>query len=118
MRLILVFMILLATPLMARGLSFVDDAQRTTSDLVVFGKVQGQKFIETLGELGTDSVFTARFRVTRVQSGNSPSRMLTIRYIAHTYLSEDREFHFRLRPTSDGTYLVCSEGGRGYVCKQ
>ena len=117
MRLVLLFLVLLATPLMARGSSFADDAQRTTSDLVVFGKVESQKFIETLGELGIDSVFTARFRITRVQTGNPPSRPLTIRYIAHTYLSEDREFHFRLRPTSDGTYLVCSEGGRGFACK-
>jgi len=54
---------------------------------------------------------------SRAERGHPPSSVLTIRYIAHTDFAKDYEFGFRVRPDSNGKYLVCSEdGGRGYVC--
>ncbi|GAA0448519.1 hypothetical protein GCM10009095_15280 [Sphingomonas molluscorum] len=43
--------------------------------------------------------------------------VLTVKYFAHTYMREDREFRFHLRPTEDGTYVVCAQlPGDGVRC--
>jgi hypothetical protein len=87
------------------------------ADLVVSGKLEAQEYLGSLDELGMQGVIKARFRVTRVHSGRTASQLLTVRFIAHGTVSEDREFRWRLRETDDGTYIVCSDGGRGYICK-
>ncbi|MEG3179322.1 hypothetical protein [Sphingomonas sp. LT1P40] len=96
----------------AAGSSLVRDA----GDLVVFGKLDQQEYSESLDELGLNGLITARLRITRVVSGRPPSELLRIQYIAHTYRSQGRAFLFHLRRSDDGTYLVCGEGGRGFIC--
>jgi integration host factor subunit beta len=60
---------------------------------------------------------TARLRISRVLRGRPSSRLITIRYIAHTYRSERSALRLRLRANADGTYTVCAEpGGEGLVC--
>ena len=87
------------------------------SDLVVVGVIERQKFVGMTDELGMNSVIEARVRVRRIEKGHLRSSVLTVRYIAHTAYSRDNlEHRFRLLSTADGKYLVCSEGGRGFVC--
>jgi hypothetical protein len=60
---------------------------------------------------------TARMRVSKVLYGNLSSRVITIRYLAHSERNERHKFRFRLRANPDQTYTVCAEpGGIGLVC--
>jgi integration host factor subunit beta len=102
-------------PAAASGLDPTSNASREANDLVVYGKVENLDSDE-FDDLGMNVRVTARLRITRIVRGRAPSPVLTIRYIAHSYLSEDAELRFRLRRADDGTYLVCTNGGRGYVC--
>jgi hypothetical protein len=92
-------------------------ARIARDDLVVEGRVKTLQY-EALDEFGLNGQMTARLTITRVVRGRPPSAVLTIRYIEHSYLPEDSELHFHLRPTKSGIWLVCSQGkGRGYVCQ-
>lgn len=72
---------------------------------------------EPLDEFGMSGVITARLRISKVLQGRAPSRMLTIRYIAHMDLPKDRARRFHLRRSSSDTWLVCKQGnGQGYIC--
>lgn len=101
---------------LAPGSGLADEAGRP-EDLVVFGELDDQEYMGSMDELGMNGIIEARLRVTRVVKGRPPSLMLKIRYIAHTFRSGDRAFRFRLRRDEDGTYLACSDGGRGYICQ-
>ena len=60
---------------------------------------------------------TAEFRISRVLRGRAPSRLVIIRYLAHTYRREDLPIRLRLRANTNGTYTVCAEpGGEGLIC--
>jgi integration host factor subunit beta len=60
---------------------------------------------------------TAQFRISRVLRGRPTSRLITIRYLAHTYRSERSPIRLRLRANPNGAYTVCAEpGGDGLVC--
>ena len=60
---------------------------------------------------------TARFRITQAVRGKPSSRLITIRYLAHTYRNADSPLRLRLRPNANGTYTVCAEpGGEGLIC--
>ena len=95
-------------------------AHRSTAvaqDLVVRGQVETLSY-EALDELGLNGRMTARLTITRVISGRPPSPVLTVRYIAHSYLPADRSVRLRLRRSDEDTWLICSEsGGRGYICR-
>jgi hypothetical protein len=86
-------------------------------DLVVMGYARTRAY-EVLDEYGMSTAITADLRVSRVIRGRAPSRILTIRYIAHGNLRDDLELRFHLRPTPAGTWLVCKQGdGQGYICR-
>jgi integration host factor subunit beta len=87
-----------------------------TGDLVLFGKLENLDY-QALDEFGLNGRMTARLRVTRVVRGHVSSPVLMIRYIAHTNLPEDSELRFHLRRDDDDTYMVCGDGGRGYICR-
>lgn len=61
---------------------------------------------------------TAEFRISKVLHGRQPpSKLITIRYLAHTYRSTRTALRLRLRLREDGTYIVCAQsGGEGLVC--
>ncbi len=107
-------------------LSFTSAAERAAAtdvgcpredQLVVFGKIERQEYIDFVDDLGMNIVMEARLFITRVESGHSPTPSLTMRTITHTDLPQGRELRFRLCPTTEGKYLRCSEGGRGYRCQ-
>lgn len=83
---------------------------------VVYGTIKNDGNVDILDELGLNVRFTAQLHVSRVVSGQIPSQDLTIRYIAHTHLPEDVELRLKLRAADDDIYLVCRDGGRGYIC--
>lgn len=86
-------------------------------DLVVMGYVRTQAY-EVLDEYGMSTAITADLRISKVIRGRAPSRILTVRYIAHVDLPDDQDLRFHLRPTPTGTWLVCKQGGgQGYICK-
>lgn len=60
---------------------------------------------------------TARFRITQTVRGRPASRLITIRYLAHTYRSANSPMRLRLRANGNGIYFVCAEpGGQGLIC--
>ena len=87
------------------------------TDLVVFGRVTTLSY-EVLDEFGMNSAIVARLTITRVVRGRPPSSVLTIKYVGHSALVADHEFRFHLRPSKEGTWLVCNDsGGIGYICR-
>ena len=87
------------------------------TDLVVFGRVTTLSY-EVLDEFGINTAITARLTIKRVVRERPPSSVLTIKYIGHSALVADREFRFHLRPSKEGTWLVCNDrGGPGYICR-
>mgnify|MGYP005830563671 CR=1 FL=1 len=99
----------------AAGCATTQASDTHASDLVAVGLLKNRGY-EALDEYGLNGRFTAELHVSRVISGSVSSRLLTVRYIAHDSLPEDRELRFHLRRSSDGAYLVCRDGGRGYTC--
>lgn len=60
---------------------------------------------------------TAQLRISRVLRGRSPSSLITIRYLAHTYRNESSPVRLDLRANANGTYTVCAPpGGDGALC--
>jgi hypothetical protein len=93
------------------------DSSIRANDLVVFGKAKSLKY-QALDEFGLNGQITARLTIIRVVHGRPPSPVLTIKYIAHSDLNEDRALRFHLRRSKDQIWLVCNEGGgRGYICR-
>ena len=93
-----------------------EKVERPAEYLVVFGKVKTLD-TEVLDDLGLNVRITARLRITRVVSGHPPSSTVKILYIAHMSMPKNEEVRLRLRRSDNGLYLVCSEGGRGYICE-
>lgn len=93
------------------------DARVRPGDLIVMGYASTRSY-EALDEFGMSGAMTAKLRILKVLRGRAPSRIVTIRYIAHMDLPKDRALRFHLRRSSSGTWLVCKQGGgQGYICK-
>ena len=61
--------------------------------------------------------FAGNLHVSRIESGELPSRVVPVRYFGHTWLRDDVTFRFRLRADEGGGYLICSRpGGSGANC--
>lgn len=88
-------------------------------DLEVVGRLRNidyQTIAEPEDGIGHGWI-TAEFRISRVMRGRAPSRLITIRYLAHTYRREDLPIRLRLKANRNGTYTVCAEpGGEGLIC--
>ena len=94
---------------------------RQQEDVIVRGRLNDQSYahVDVPDDILGHGWITARLHVSRVLKGRSvrPNGVLTVRYFAHTYLREDRSFRFHLRPTTDGTYIVCAQvPGDGVRC--
>ena len=89
-------------------------------DLEVFGRLQQNlecQPIEDPDDILGHCWITARFRISRVVRGRAPSRLITIRYLAHTYRVEGRLIRLKLRANASGTNTVCAvPGGEGLRC--
>ena len=89
-------------------------------DLEVVGRLLRNLDYESISDpndlLGHGWV-TARLRISRVLRGRTSSRVITIRYLAHTYRAEHSSMRLRLRANANGIYTVCAEpGGIGLIC--
>lgn len=93
--LLLVFM--LSTPVVAagQGRSYDAPVSYRCGDLVVIGRFENLDYeptVEIEGDLIGHGWFTARVRVRRVVAGRAEGRVVAVRYFAHTYYRDDREF--------------------------
>ena len=96
-------------------------ANSAQNDLVVRGRLNNQSYehVDVPDDILGHGWITARLHVRRVLKGRllHSRTVLTVKYFAHTYMREDREFRFHLRPTEDGTYVVCAQlPGDGVRC--
>lgn len=88
-------------------------------DLEVVGRLKnlGYEAVEDPEDLLGHGWITARLRISRVIQGRSPSRLIIVRYLAHTYRSESSSVRLRLRRSANGAYSVCAApGSYGVVC--
>jgi hypothetical protein len=100
-----------ATPAMAQQAPRVRHG-----DLIVTGYATPRSY-QALDELGMSGMITAELWISKVLKGRAPARTLTIRYIAHMGLPQERELRFHLRQMK-GIWVVCKQGGgQGYICK-
>jgi integration host factor subunit beta len=61
---------------------------------------------------------TAEMSIERVLRGKAPSRVIQIRYLAHTFRGEGVPLRYRLRRDEDGTYMICVKPGEtGVRCR-
>ena len=104
-------------PFLVAGCVISSPTERYSSELVVWGTLKNRSF-EVLDEWGVNGRATADLHVTHVVSGHVASRVLKIRYIAHSYIEEGVTMRFRLQRAKTGEYLMCSERGRGYICSE
>jgi hypothetical protein len=86
------------------------------NDLLAIGRLDPANDGVVLDDLGLNVQFTARFRIKHLSRGKAPSSVLTVYYIAHTSIPGGKNVRLHLRRHSGGEWLVCSGGGRGYVC--
>ena len=88
-------------------------------DLEVIGQLKNLDYesIDDPDDLLGHGWVTARLSISRVLRGRSASRLITVRYLAHTYRAEGSPVRLRLRENANGTYTVCAEpGGNGLIC--
>jgi hypothetical protein len=85
-----------------------DDVAYGCNDLVVVGRLEKQDYqhVEIEDDLLGHGWITADLRVDDVVFGARRVRNLPVKYFAHTYMREDRDFVFVLRPAEDGRHLV------------
>lgn len=80
-------------------------------DLEVVGRLKNLSYdpLDDPDDLLGHGWVTARLHITRVLRGRLASRLITVRYLAHTYRTETSAVRLRLRAGADGTYTVCAE---------
>lgn len=85
-----------------------DDIAYGCNDLVVVGRLVNQDYqhVEVEGDLLGHGWVTADVKVNDVVFGHTRARKLPVRYFAHTYMRDDRDFVFVLRPAENGRHLV------------
>lgn len=74
------------------------------SDTVVIGRVENGKYehVEIENDLLGHGWISAMLRVQKVVRGKRVSPVLQVRYFAHTYMRDDRDFMLVLRRTDAG----------------
>lgn len=80
-----------------------------SGDVVVIGRLENlnSESVYDPDDLLGHSWFSGNLHVSRVESGELPSRIVPVRYFGHTWLREDVSFRFRLRADEGGRYLIC-----------
>ena len=106
--------------LLVAGQSPAIPAPPPPPDLEVVGRLRNLRWehVDDPEDLLGHGWATAEFRISRVLRGRAPSRLITIRYFGHTYLTDRHPIRLRLRANGNGIYLVCARPGReGVVCR-
>lgn len=91
-----------------------------TRDVEVIGRLKNLSYQSTNDpdDLLGHGFITARLTVDRIISGRMSSKQVKVTYFAHTYLIDNHKFHFKIRRTSDGDYVICAnKGGIGIKCE-
>jgi hypothetical protein len=85
----------------------------SSEDLVVIGRLKNLNYehIEDEDDWLGHGWITAELSVKRVVRGKEKRRLLRVRYLAHTYLREDKSFRFRLKRAESVDYLICAKPG-------
>lgn len=79
------------------------------NDVVLVGRLINQQAGETElieGDLLGHGWFTASVRVERQIRGEPVRSLISVRYFAHTYFREDRDFMFVLSEEDHNSYLI------------
>lgn len=90
-----------------------------SGDVVVIGRLENlnSEFVHDPDDLLGHGWFSGNLHVSRIESGELPSRVVRVRYFGHTWLRDDVTFRFHLRADEGGGYLICSRpGGSGVNC--
>lgn len=84
-------------------------------DAVAIGRIENlnSEPIDDPDDLLGHSWFSGNLHISHVESGNLASRIVTVRYFGHTWLSEEVSFRFHLRADRDGRYFICKPPGSG-----
>jgi hypothetical protein len=79
-------------------------------DVVVIGRLKNGEFehVEIDGDILGHGWISARLRVQRVVRGPRVKGVVPVRYFAHTYMREDRDFMFVATPTDEKGYEIAS----------
>ena len=92
----------------------------SSQDLIVVGRLAHQSAEPPdldSGDLLGHGWFFADFIVRKIEVGDIPKGTVRVRYFGHTYLRDDVNFRFHLRPTGEGDYFVCRPlDSAGYDC--
>lgn len=85
-----------------------DELEYGCKDLVVVGRLVNHDYqhVEIEDDIIGHGWITADVKVDDVVFGHTLARKLPVRYFAHTYMTEDRDFVFVLRPAENGRHLV------------
>jgi hypothetical protein len=80
------------------------------NDLVVVGRLGEQDYqhVDIEDDILGHGWVTADVKINDILFGTAKSGRLPVRYFAHTYMREDRDFVLVLRPAEHGRYLVRS----------
>ena len=76
------------------------------NDLVVVGRMQNLSFehVEIADDILGHGWFSAHVKVRRALKGRAPEPVVSIRYFAHTYMREDRDFILDLKAAGGDVY--------------
>ena len=98
------------------------DFSISSHDVIAIGKLENlasEPGQVDPGDLLGHGWFSANFHVSRIEAGRLANRVIPVRYFGHTWLREDMEFRFRLRPTESGGYIICKRpGSAGCNCER
>lgn len=77
-------------------------------DVVLVGRLKNGDYqpVDDEGDILGHGWITAKLQVRRVVGGAKVPSVVPVRYLAHTYMREDREFMFVVRRTTDGIYVI------------
>ncbi len=78
------------------------------NDVVVVGRVNNLSFthIEKPDDILGHGWITAQLRIKKLLKGHAAGRILPVKYFAHTYMRENRDFLFVLSPVDGGSYEI------------
>ncbi|MFC0588105.1 hypothetical protein ACFFF7_01625 [Novosphingobium aquiterrae] len=82
--------------------------ENSCDDVVVIGKIDNGKYqhVSNPDDLIGHGWFDATISVRKVVRGPRLPKVIPVRYFAHTYMREDREFMFVLNRTENGILVI------------
>lgn len=90
-----------------------------SGDFIVIGRLENTRYehVDDPDDLLGHGWFYAKLHVKRLERGTLPDQEISVRYFAHTWLRDDVDFRFRLRPGENGEFIICQKpGNSGFIC--